>query len=82
MVERLGSGESTLSEVIAEAPTDDLVGRIKVLTIVEALPGSGKVASRRALESIGVAETTPIAEADHAALLGTFVRGPVDGDVP
>lgn len=81
MVERLASGESTLGEVIAEALADDLIGRIKVLTIVEALPGWGKVASRRALELIGVAETTPIAVADHAALLGAFGRAPIGGVV-
>ena len=76
VVARLRSGELDLGGVIDQAGADDLIGRIKVLTIVEALPGWGKVVSRRTLEAIGVAETTPLADADHRALLGAFGRVP------
>jgi len=79
VIDRLASGEWKLVDVIAAAAGDDLVGRIKVLTVVEALPGWGKVASRRTLESIGVAETTPIASADHDALTAAFAHAPVAG---
>jgi ribosomal protein S13 len=36
---------------------DDIVGKMKVLAVLESLPGVGKVKARRTLDEIGISET-------------------------
>ncbi|MEO6987418.1 MAG: integration host factor, actinobacterial type [Aquihabitans sp.] len=55
--ERLKLGSITLAEVLAQGQSDDLVGKTKVLAVLESLPGVGKVKARRTMEEIGIAET-------------------------
>ncbi len=55
--ERLKLGSLSLAEVLAQGETDELVGKTKVLAILESLPGVGKVKARRTMEEIGIAET-------------------------
>ena len=55
--ERLKIGSLTLSELLEESDRDETVGKTKVLAVLEALPGVGKVKARRAMEEIGIAET-------------------------
>ena len=55
--ERLKLGSLTLAEVLAQGETDELVGKTKVLAVLESLPGVGKVKARRTMEEIGIAET-------------------------
>ena len=54
--ERLKLGSLSLSEVLDQATTDELVGKTKVLAVLESLPGVGKVRARRTMEEIGIAE--------------------------
>ena len=53
--EALGSGEMTLSDAFAQSD-DDLVGGIKVKSILTALPGLGKVKSFRLMDQLGISE--------------------------
>ena len=55
--ERLKMGAVTLGELFGRAGSDDTVGKMKVLAVLEALPGVGKVKARRTMEEIGIAET-------------------------
>lgn len=55
--ERLKLGTLTLSELLSQADSDELVGKTKVLAVLESLPGVGKVKARRTMEEIGIAET-------------------------
>ena len=55
--EKLKMKATTLEEVLAKADTDETIGRLKVLSLLESLPGVGKVKARRAMEEIGIAET-------------------------
>lgn len=55
--ERLKLGSITLAEVLDQGQSDDLVGKTKVLAVLESLPGVGKVKARRTMEEIGIAET-------------------------
>ena len=41
--EKLKMGSVTLPEVLAQAEGDDVVGKMKVLAVLESLPGVGKV---------------------------------------
>lgn len=53
--QRLSSGALTLSDAIDLIDTDDAVASIKVLTLLESLPGLGKVKARRLMEELGIA---------------------------
>ncbi|MCD9623188.1 integration host factor, actinobacterial type [Rhabdothermincola salaria] len=55
--ERLKMGSITLPELLAEADRDDMVAGIKVLAVLESLPGVGKVTARRTMDEIGIADT-------------------------
>ncbi|WP_298335474.1 integration host factor, actinobacterial type [Ferrimicrobium sp.] len=55
--ERLKLGSLPLADLLADAENDEVVGRMKVLSVLESLPGIGKVKARRIMEDIGIAET-------------------------
>ena len=55
--ERLKLGSISLAEVLRQSDSDELVGKTKVLAVLESLPGVGKVKARRTMEEIGIAET-------------------------
>lgn len=73
--EKLKMGSLTLTEVLADAGSDDMVGKIKVLAVLESLPGVGKVKARRTIEEIGISETRRLrglGEQQRKALLLAF----------
>jgi len=73
--ERLKMGSLTLAEVFDKAETDDVVGKLKVLALLESLPGVGKVKARRKMEEIGISDTRRIrglGEQQRKALLADF----------
>ena len=49
-------GSITLSELLANAADNDHIGKMKVLAVLEALPGVGKVKARRTMDDIGIAD--------------------------
>src|SRR5277367_3719995 len=53
----LKSGRATLGELLGRASSDDTVGKMKVLAVLESLPGTGKVKARRLMEQVGISET-------------------------
>jgi hypothetical protein len=55
--ERLKMGSVTLPELFEQATTDETVGKMKVLAVLESLPGLGKVKARRLLEECEISET-------------------------
>lgn len=68
-------GSLSLSELISRADSDDTVGKMKVLAVLEALPGVGKVKARRTMEEIGIADTRRVrglGEQQRRALLQAF----------
>lgn len=46
----------SLADVLRRVDTDETVAKTKTLTVIESLPGVGKVKARRAMEDIGIAE--------------------------
>jgi len=73
--QRLKLGTVTLSEVLKQGETDELIGKTKVLAILESLPGVGKVKARRTMEEVGIAETRRIrglGAQQREALLAVF----------
>ncbi len=55
--ERLKMGSVTLGELLDQAEGDDIVAKMKVVAVLESLPGVGKVKARRTMEEIGISET-------------------------
>jgi DNA uptake protein ComE-like DNA-binding protein len=51
---RLKNSGASLSEVLAEGDTDDVVGKMKVVAVLEALPGVGKVKAQRIMEQLEI----------------------------
>ena len=73
--ERLKSGDLTFREVLELADRDELVAGIKVLAILESVPGVGKVTARRTMAEVGIADTRRIrglGEQQRRALLEAF----------
>ena len=54
---RLKKGELTLSQVLKDGQTDDILGKMKVSALLEAVPGIGKVRARQIMERLGIAES-------------------------
>jgi hypothetical protein len=58
--EKLKMGSTSLKELFDLADKDEVVGKMKVLTVLESLPGLGKVKARRLLEECEISETRRI----------------------
>jgi hypothetical protein len=54
---RLKKGELSLSQVLKDGQTDDIIGKMKVSALLEAVPGIGKVRARQIMERLGIAES-------------------------
>jgi DNA uptake protein ComE-like DNA-binding protein len=54
---KLKMGSLTLHEALSAADTDTVVGKLKVQSLLESLPGVGKVKARRLMEDIGISDT-------------------------
>ncbi|MGQ0431579.1 MAG: integration host factor, actinobacterial type [Microthrixaceae bacterium] len=73
--EKLKMGSLTLAELLSQSAGDDHVGKMKVLAVIEALPGVGKVKARRTMEEIGIADSRRVrglGEQQRKALLDAF----------
>ena len=53
---QLKAGEISLPDLLGRV-ADDTVGKIKVLAVLESLPGVGKVKARRTMERVGISES-------------------------
>lgn len=53
---RLKHSGASLTEVLKEGETNDVVGKMKVSALLESLPGVGKVRAAQIMERIGIAE--------------------------
>ncbi|MCU1485636.1 MAG: hypothetical protein JWN67_2382 [Actinomycetia bacterium] len=58
--EKLKMGSLNLHELFDLADKDEIVGKMKVLNVLESLPGLGKVKARRLLEECEISETRRI----------------------
>lgn len=52
----LKHGRMTLAEVIGQAETSDVIGRMRVSALLQALPGMGKVKTAHLMGRFGIAE--------------------------
>ena len=73
--EKLKMGSLTLSELLGMLEGNDIVGKMKVIAVLESLPGVGKVKARRTMEEIGISDSRRVrglGDQQRAALLKVF----------
>ena len=51
---RLKSSGTSLEDVLASGETDEVVGKMKVVAVLEAMPGVGKVRAQRIMEKLEI----------------------------
>ena len=73
--EKLKMGSTNLRELFDQAESDEVVGKMKVLAVLESLPGLGKVKARRLMDEIGISEARRVqglGRNQREALLAAF----------
>ncbi len=68
-------GTTTLAELLEQADRDEVVANTKVVTVLESLPGLGKVKARRLMATLGISESRRIqglGEHQRSSLLREF----------
>lgn len=56
----LKGGKRTIAEVISLGKNDEIVGKMKVLALLESLPGVGRVKATFLMEKVGIAPSRRI----------------------
>ena len=54
---RLKHSGASLAQVIKEGQENEIIGKMKVSAVLEALPGVGKVRARKIMEDLGISES-------------------------
>jgi signal recognition particle GTPase len=55
--DKLKMGSLSLSDLLTQADTNETIGKMKVVSVLESLPGLGKVKARRLMESVGISDS-------------------------
>jgi hypothetical protein len=73
--EKLKMGSINLKELLRLADSQEVVAKMKVLSVLESLPGVGKVKARRTMEEVGISETRRVrglGDQQRSKLLAAF----------
>jgi signal recognition particle GTPase len=73
--EKLKMGSLSLKELFDQAERDEVVGKMKVVAVLESLPGVGKVRARRIMEEVDISDARRVrglGEQQRKALLRLF----------
>jgi DNA uptake protein ComE-like DNA-binding protein len=55
--ERLKRSGASISEVLTQGETDDVIGKMRVSAVLEAMPGVGKARAQRIMERLEISPT-------------------------
>ena len=55
--DKLKMGNLSLADLLQEADSNETVGKMKVVSVLESLPGLGKVKARRLMETVGISDS-------------------------
>ncbi|MGP4032063.1 integration host factor, actinobacterial type [Pseudarthrobacter sp. 1C304] len=53
--DRLKTGELSIDELLSSGDTDDAIARMRIVELLEALPGIGRVRAAAIMEQLGIA---------------------------
>jgi len=73
--ELLKMGSLSLAELLERADQEELLGGLKVSTVLASMPGTGKVKAGRMMEALGIADNRRLrglGDRQREALLGEF----------
>jgi transposase len=73
--DRLKRGGTTLKEVLAQSDSDEVLGKMKVSALLEAMPGVGKVRAAQIMERLEIAPSRRLrglGDRQRKALLADF----------
>ena len=73
--DQLKSGKTNLASVLDRAENDDVVGKLKVSAVLQAMPGIGKIRANQIMERLKIADSRRLrglGEQQRKALLGEF----------
>jgi hypothetical protein len=73
--EDLKQGKTSLATVLEQAEADDVVGKLKVSAVLQAMPGIGKIRATQIMEKLKIADSRRLrglGEQQRKALLGEF----------
>src|SRR4029450_11890379 len=76
--ERLKRGGTTLGEVLKQSDSDEVLGKMKVSALLEAMPGVGKVRAAQIMERLEIAPSRRLrglGDRQRKALLADFEEG-------
>ncbi len=54
---RLKHSGATIADVLREGETNEVIGKMRVVELLQAMPGVGKVRARQTMERLGIAES-------------------------
>jgi transposase len=55
--DRLKHSQGSLADVVTNGQTSDVIGKMKVSALLEAMPGVGKVRARQIMDELGISES-------------------------
>jgi hypothetical protein len=55
--EKLKAGSLSLKELFDQGDSDEILAKLKVVSVLESLPGVGKVRARRLMEELDISES-------------------------
>jgi len=73
--EQLKQGKTTLAQVLDRAESDEVVGKLKVSAVLQAMPGIGKIRAMQIMERLKIADSRRLrglGDQQRKALLGEF----------
>ena len=73
--DQLKSGKTSLAAVLDRAEADDVVGKLRVSAVLQAMPGIGKIRAQQIMEKLKIADSRRLrglGEQQRKALLGEF----------
>ncbi|GAA0984836.1 MULTISPECIES: integration host factor, actinobacterial type [Nocardioides] len=54
---RLKNSGASISDVLAQGQSNEVIGKMKVVDLLQSMPGLGKVRARQTMERLGIAES-------------------------
>jgi hypothetical protein len=54
---RLKNSGASISDVLQQGQVNEVIGKMKVLDLIQSVPGLGKVRARQVMERLGIAES-------------------------
>ena len=54
---RLKNSGASIVDVLAEGATNEVIGKMRVVELLQSMPGLGKVRARQLMEKLGIAES-------------------------